>query len=624
MPWLSSSRAVAAMGVALAVATVAVYLNTLSVPFFFDDDQSITDNQTIRRLWPLSEPLSPPHDGAGVENRPIVNLSLALNYAMGGLNPRVYHATNVLFHVGAALVLFGLVRRTLLMPALRARFGDVASPLAWLAAAAWALHPLQTETVTCTIQRTEGLFSLFFLATLYAFARHASDPARKVWPVLAVGFCLLGMGSKEVMVSAPLMALLYDRTFVAGNFREAWRRRARVYVGLAATWVLLAGLVLTGGGTRGTAAGFGVGVSAWQYALKQCEAIVIYLKLSLWPHPLVLDYGRGIATHLAEVWWQAIVVVALVVGVALALVRRPMAGFLGAWILVILAPSSSFLPLVSQTMAEHRMYLPLAALTVALAVGVQSAMRAGWWRVAAAIVLGLGVLTARRNQEYQTDIRIWHDTVAKVPDNARARINLGLALKRERRYDEAMVHLRHAVRIRPTAEAFSNVGATLLEMDRAAEAIEPCREALKLDSKFAMAHNNLGSALTRTGNVAEARRHLEMALQLNPTLAPAHSNLAAILLAEGRLAEAMAHAREALRLKPELWNAHENLGYALLMAGQPAAAIAPLEQAVAHMAPNAIRSSNLGVALYQVGRPGDAIPHFEAALRIEPDFLDAL
>jgi hypothetical protein len=167
------------------------------------------------------------------------------------------------------------------------------------------------------------------------------------------------MGAKEVMVTAPLVVLLYDRTFVAGGFSAAWRQRRTYYVGPRRHLAVARVDHVRAGAGPGVGAGFGLGVSWWTYLLKQSEAILLYLKLSFWPHPLVLDYGTAVVHSVADVWWQAIVVLALLGLTIWALVRKPVAGFLGAWFFVILAPSSSVVPILTQTMAEHRMYLPL-------------------------------------------------------------------------------------------------------------------------------------------------------------------------------------------------------------------------------------------------------------------------
>ena len=242
-----------------------------------------------------------------------------------------YHALNLAIHLLAGLALFGVVRRTLSQPVLRPRFGDAGLPLACAIAGLWLLHPLQTESVTYVIQRTESLAGLFYLLTLYGFIRATESGEKMVGPSTSSGLsppsgvggqerrpkagigwfaisfaaCLLGMATKEVMASAPLLVLVYDRTFVTGGFRAALRQRRRYYLALAATWILLGCLVVSTH-NRGGTTGFDTGLSPAIYLLSQCYAIVVYLKLSFWPHPLVFDYGLGVIQHAADVWPQAV------------------------------------------------------------------------------------------------------------------------------------------------------------------------------------------------------------------------------------------------------------------------------------------------------------------------------
>jgi len=190
--------------------------------------------------------LSPPR-WSGITGRQLINLSLAVNYAVGGTRVWGYHALNLAVHILAGLTLFGIVRRTLLQPRLRGRFGAAANGLALTTAVLWTVHPLQTESVTYIIQRCESMMGLFYLLTLYCFIRGAASQRPRLWYGLCVTACALGMACKEVMVSAPLMVLLYDRTFVSGSFRVAWRRHGRLLGALAGTWVLLGYLVASGG-----------------------------------------------------------------------------------------------------------------------------------------------------------------------------------------------------------------------------------------------------------------------------------------------------------------------------------------------------------------------------------------
>ena len=339
------------------VATAAAYSMSLGGAFLYDDVDSIPGNPSLRHL---SSALAPPN-GVTVSGRPVVNLSFAINYAVSGTGVRGYHALNLAIHAAAALLLFGIVRRTLATPAAGSRSAPECLALALAVALLWSVHPLQTESVAYVVQRAESLMGLFYLLTLYAFIRFASTaPGRVAWAALSIVSCLLGMGTKEVMATAPMIVLLYDRAFVSGSFRETWDRRKALYLCLATCWVPLAVLVVHAGG-RGGSAGFGSGVPWWAYMLTQFKAIALYLRLSLWPRHLVGDYGRILEGHWVVVALCAGVVLSLVVATWALLRRNSPLGFIGAWFLLILAPTSSVIPVSTEIIAEHRMYLPLAA-----------------------------------------------------------------------------------------------------------------------------------------------------------------------------------------------------------------------------------------------------------------------
>jgi protein O-mannosyl-transferase len=587
--FLASRRAVLLAAIVLMIAAVAAYHNSFSAPFTFDDNSAIIKNQTIRHLWPIGGALSPPVEGGGVCGRPLVNLSLAVNYAISGTDVWSYHALNLVIHVLAGLTLFGVTRRTFLQPPLRARFGAVAAPLALAVAGLWVLHPLQTESVTFVVQRNESLMGLFYLLTLYAFIRGTGMPSSSRWLVLSALACLLGMASKEVMASAPLIVLVYDWTFVAGTFRGAWRQRRSYYVTLAATWLLL-GWLMVGSHQRGGAVGFGLGVTPWSYALTQCRAIVHYLRLSFWPHPLVVDYGAAVVRSLGEVWWQATVVLAMLGLTIWALIRKPRRGFLGLWFFAILAPSSSVVPLTTQTLAEHRMYLPLAAVIALVVTGTYSYLGRTSLAVFVALAAGAALLTERRNDDYRDAVSLWSATVASCPDNPRAHHNLS---------------------------------SSLLQAHRLTEATAQAEMALKLRPDYADAQDNLGNALWMAGRVAEAAPHYQEALRLNPRSAEAHSNLGNVRLMEGKTAEAIALYEEALRLDASHVEARNNLGYALLVSGNAAAAAAQFEAVLQVKPDSAEVHNNLGEARLQLGQRAEAIRQFERALELKPDLSRA-
>jgi tetratricopeptide (TPR) repeat protein len=598
-------------GAILAAGAIAVYSRTFSVPLLFDDNAAIVDNATIRHwstaFWP---PINTTASG-----RPILNFSLAINYAIGGLAVWSYHAANLAIHVLAGLTLFGIVRRTLRLrsgqalvaagqgrrdPPLNkgaaagsdATSSSDATLLALAVALLWTLHPLQTESVTYIIQRAESLMGLFYLLTLYCFIRgtEADGRPRRRWFALSVTACLLGMATKEVMVSAPLIVLLYDRTFVAGSFREAWRRHRGLHMALAAAWLLLAGLVASAGWDRNGRFGFDTGLAPWAYWLTQFEAVSRYLWLSVWPHPLVFEYGTFWVQRPAEPARYALVVVVLAVAVLIALWRRPALGFLGAWFFVILAPTS-IMPGRIQMIVEHRMYLPLAAMMTLAAMGIHAVLRRHSWVVFAVLALGLGLLTVRRNEDYRSELTIWSDTLAKRPNNELAHTNLGVAWSKvPGRRNEAIAEFEAALRLRPDdAEAHYNLGLAWSQMPgRLHEAIAEFEVALRLQPDYAEAHNNLGIAWTQMpGRLHDAAAEFETALRLQPDYAEAHNNLGnAWSQMPGRLNDAIAQYQAALRLLPDSVDAHYNLGLAWSkMPGRLKDAAAQFEE-VLRLSPN--------------------------------------
>jgi len=583
-PAVGTSRALLwlAAGV-IVLAGWAAYQNSFAGALVLDDHLSITDNASLRQLWPPWPALSPPRD-AGVGGRPLVNLTFAFNYALGGLTVWSYHALNLAIHLLAACILFGLVRRTLVQPGLRERFGAMALPLALTIAVLWAVHPLQTQVVNYSSQRTEALMGLCYLATLYCFIRGAQTAHRR-WFVLSITTCLCGALSKEVIVTAPLLLLLYDRTFVAGTFREAWRQRRGFYLTLAAaTWLML-GVLMFGAGRRGV--GYGLGVDAIDYALTSCKVVVLYLRLALWPHPLVFDYGDELVPHAVEVVPYALILGALLVGTFVALRRRPALGFAGCWFFVLLAPTSSVVPLIGQPMAESRMYLPLAGV-IALAVlglyriaGRRSLLV---WLVLAVVSV---VLTLQRNPVYRSEETLCRDTVAKRPHNARA---------------------------------YSSLGTVLITQGQVPEAVECFEAALKIAPDFKVAHYNLGTLCLNQGRFSDAIRHLEQAVRSDPDYTKAHYNLALALQEAHRPAEAIGHFQETLRLDPLWAEAHGSLGRVFCQSGRYAEGVQHLEAAVRLKPDSPEIHNNLGNAQLANGNVAQAIHHYEEAIRLRPDF----
>jgi tetratricopeptide (TPR) repeat protein len=506
-------RSPAGWVVLLVVAGALAYSNSFNGVFVGDDTDAIVNNPHVTSLWPLSRALGAPADTT-VAGRPVVSLSLAINYASAapnGLDPWGYHLVNLLLHLVAGVALFGVIRRTVSTPPLENRFAGASTRIAFSVALLWVLHPLQTSAVTYVVQRAESLMGLFLLLTVYCAIRATDTQTARPgwWSAGAIGACALGMGSKEVMVVAPLLVGLWVWTFRREALAE--RRTTLLLAGLASTWVLLAWLVAMESRTESVGFGLG-GWTWWTYLRTQAGVIVHYVRLALLPTTLVFIYDWPPAPSWGAVAPQLAVVVVLAAATMAALLRRHPAGFLGAWFFLILAPSSSVLPIATEVAAEHRMYLPLAAL-IGLVVPLMfwRLPQTATWLIAVSAI-ALGTTTYARNHDYRSLEALMQDTVEKRPQNARARVTLGGHLLSLERFSEAETHLRAAVAIpHPSGE------------DRGMRAL---------------AHMYLGSALAAQNKLDEAIPHLEKARGLNPELGEPHAFLGEVYATQGRLVDA--------------------------------------------------------------------------------------
>ena len=621
------------VGLALAAAALLAYHNSFAVPFLFDDNSSIRDNPTIRSLlrawWP------PADGGFTVSGRPVVNFSLALNYAASGTAVWSYHVLNLVIHVLAGCTLFGVVRHTLRLPACRKLFAGGAGQteseraardaraIACCVALIWTLHPLQTESVTYIIQRAESLVSLFYLLTLWAFIRAAEPGAGTGWRWGAFLACAFGMATKEVMVTAPVLVVLYDRVFLAVSWRDVWERRGRQHLALAGTWLVLAALMLATR-NRGGTAGLGTSVSPAAYALTQIGAIGDYLRLACWPWPLIFDYGQFQVSRVGEILRPALVVLPLAAASLYALWRRWPAGYGGFFFFGVLAPTSSFVPVVTQTMNEHRTYLALAAL-VTLAVTATYAL-AGRRSLVVFLVIApvLGLVTERRNRDYRSEQGLWEDTAAKRPGNARAYAALGAIHLREGRLEAARAALQETVRVAPdSGEMRNNLGNVWMKLGRFAEAAQCFQEALVRQPGDPFILNNLGNTYLQLGRGPEAIVALAAAVRAKPDLHEARYNLANTLAQAGRLPEAADNYAALLAARPGDAEARSNYGEVLMEMGRGPEAIAQFEAAVRLKPDSAVLHNNLGAALARIGHPAEALKQFQAAVRLDPHFTEA-
>ena len=596
--------ALVAVGVLiLAGAIWSVYGPAADGPFVFDDQGTIVDNPSIRRLWPplgteeAPGPLRAPRTTA-VHGRPLVNLSFAVNYALGSLNPIGYRHFNMAVHFLTALLLWAIVSRTLRLNFFAGRFERVAGVLGLASALVWALHPVNTESVVYVTQRTESMMGMFYLATLYSAMHYwpaETERARAFWLIVAAGACMAGMLSKEMAASAPAMCLLYERTFLTGSFRRALQRSWPLYTGLLLSWIPV--ILLNFGGPRTPASGFGRGVAAHEWWLTQTEIIFLYLKLAVWPWPLVIHYQIPYLHTFGEAWPWLLLAALLAIATCLLVYRRTSAGFVATWFVAVLSPTL-VIPLVNEIAAERRLYVPLAALVPFLiaggyvlldSLGKRSGKKAfaptavsAYAAIVAVTAIGLGLLSSHRLACYREELLLWQDAARYEQDDPMVQFNLGTLLAEAKRIPEAIPHLEAAVR---------------------------------LDPDSAQGQFNLARALEQIGQPREALRHYRATVKLQPDHAAAHYNLARLLEKQNQAQEAMDHYRQAIAAQPDFSEARSNLGILLLNSGRTNEAIEQFEAALREKE-NSANCLNLATAYSLTNRANEAIPLAERALAL--------
>lgn len=578
--------ATGALLVALAV------LPALPGPLVLDDLPALEFARQVAGPAGWGEAWRPGTDpGETLRGRPLAAWSFALQVAAGLSSPAALRLGNLFLHGAAAWLLAGVVQRTLV----RLRFGPgpAATAAAWTGLL-WLVHPLALTAVVYVVQRAEVLAGLGMLGALAAFARGVDGPRPGPWLALSAAASLAALLAKESAAGLPLLVALYDRCFVAGSWRGAWRARAGYYLALAAGWIPL-GLLVAAGAGRGGTAGWDSTIGTGAYLVTQGEAVAGYLGHVLWPHPLTFDHGPVVAT-LPGALAPGLLVLVLLAASGWGVWRGHPFGFAGGAFFLCLAPSSSLVPVASQTIAEHRMYVALAApLALLAALLVRRAPKQGWM-VAGGALLALTAAAAVRHGSYRDEVTLWTETVARRPDNPRAHHNLGQAEFTRGNFAVAAEHFRQAERRRPgDPDTRHNLALCALRLGRAEEA----RAMLEENLRRAPAHQPTALAL------GEVR-----------------GELGRQALAAGRAAEAREHFTAAAALRPQDPRPRHNLGNVLLELDAVEAALAAWREALAADATFGESRRALAFVLLRTGRAAEALPHLERLAREEPGRAD--
>jgi len=403
------------------------------------------------------------------------------------------------------------------------------------------------------------------------------------------------MGTKEAMITAPVLVLWYDRALVAVSWRELFARRSLYYAALACTWGILAALMIA---NFSVSKGHGVlvveNVRPLDYLLTQSGVILHYLRLALWPAGQSLDYAWLPADGVRQIVPAALSILALLALTAWAIWRYPAWGFVGACFFVVLAPTSSIAP-TADVAVEHRMYLPLAAVVLVVVIGGFEILRrlaVRRWKIGCALALlvaaaTLGAATFERNRLYGDEVALWNDVVEKSPANARAWIQLGNALSnagqnREavQRYDQALALLRGFAPI-PVyyADAYLGRGNAHSRNNDIQAAIDDYTRAIEYQPELAEAFYNRAVSLVALAKWHEAIQDYDRAIEINPRYVHAYANRAGVNQALGHWEQALGDCNRAIELAGE--NALLYANRARLLAAAPQAGVRNGRQALA-------------------------------------------
>ncbi len=555
------------LGVVLVLATAAAYQQAWHAGYIWDDDVYVTGNKLLtvpdglKRIWfSLDSPS---------QYFPLVYTTFRIERALWGLNPTGYHCVNILLHILNALLVWRLLY------VLRV-------PGAWLAAAIFALHPVQVESVAWITERKNVLMGFFFLLTLLSWTRFVKEQARLTWKfyALALVFYVLALLSKTTACTLPaalLLILWWEKRPIT------WQRLMQI----AAFVALGIGMGLVSiwweryhQGARGEI--FEIGLL--ERILIASRALWFYADKLLWPANLTFTYPRwaiSASNPLDYAWLLAAAALAAVIYFARSGSRRIGRGPEVAVLFFVatLSPTLGVIMLYTfrfTFVADHYQYLacigPLALAAAGITTAFSLLEKRRWLLqlvTCSALLLSLGVLTWRQCRMYRDTETLWRWTISRNPGSWMAYNNLGTALLKTGRVDEAITQFNRALEIQPDyAVAHNNLGNALLRLGRTADSYAHLEKALEFDPSNVEAHNNMGNTLVQMGRTDEAAAHYNKAVEIDPRYVQAHNNLGALFLQTGRVEDSVAHLQTALAMEPENADAHNNLANTLMRMGQ--------------------------------------------------------
>lgn len=610
-----------------------LYSNTLNVPFYFDDTDNIK-NPALRFDEISFEKITGAVFEGTLKERPVSNISFALNYYFGGYRVQGYHAVNIAIHLLAAVFLYFLIRATLALPANREKF-KAKSEIAFFATLLWLVHPLATQSVTYLVQRMNSLAAMFYVLSLLLYVEARNRQQRRerrrlasppwMWFLLSGCTGLLAIGAKEIAATLPIMIFFYEWYFLQDLSWKWIRKKFAWLIGVVLGFCFLAFFYL---GKAPWQVLFsdcsGRDFTAYERLLTQFRVVIHYISLLFYPNPerLTFDYDFPLSTSFLSpptTLFSFVGIVLLIVFIIVAARSERLFSFCVLWFLGTLVIESSVICL--EIIFEHRTYLPGMFF---LLLVVATAYRFGKNRY---LITGLFVCVAmlfaywthERNGVWQDTIGFWQDSVSKSPAKSRPYNNLGESYTRSKDYVLAEKNFKLSYALDPSASIpLNNLGILCVKLNRTQEAEEYFRKAIEIKANYFQAYNNLATILTENGRFDEAIGHLQYVLQEVPNFYLANKSMGNTLLKAGRPGEAVRYLQVAVEMKPSDSDCLLNLGIALMQSGNDEEAIQTLRDVLSKDNASIQANYNLAMLLSRNGDEKSALVHYQKAASLAP------
>ena len=638
----------------LAGISVLAYANSLPNSFHFDDIVGVVRNPTIRDLKNIPSYFTNPSTfalGRARDWRPVLQVSYALNYAMAGLNSTVFRAFNLCFHVGTAFLIFLIVAELCKQSPQKLR-SDSPIPAtlpALFAAALFAVHTANTEAVDYIWARSSVLAAFFYLLAFYSFLRGPFSGLKEnplLWHLAGLVSFALGMGTKATAVTLPATLVLYEFLFLNPDSKNPFKlflgepRRLKKYIPVTA--VLLAYLAVR---TLFLPRMFTIvfaakTVTSFSYLLTQFRAWVFYLRLFLWPHPLLVDYsGFGWSRSLWDLRVLLSLGVLITILVLASWVRKtqPLISFFALWFFIALLPEASFIPLADPVVG-YRAYLAYVGPAVVVALMSLKGWRwiwnkikreneksiSGCWLVfgllAGAVLIVLTGATVIRNRDWRDETTLWSDVIEKDPTNPRAYMGLGVQFLTQGDYGKAEEMFEKAVRFGPAmSQTYALRGYLKSRLNKKAEALTDFATAIKLDPRSPYNFSYRGQLYTRMGEADKALDDYQAALALLPFYTDAYLGIAMAYLEKDEIAKATEACAKLVEIDPDDHRGYDCLGTLLMEQKRLPEAVRLYETGVSRIPHDSELWYSLGGAYEREGRYKEAGDAFERASRFLSD-----